>query len=286
MGIRTTPSLLSPRITSCYPRLDDEKTHLGIPGLHKFSIYQACLRNPRQPRDYSLYRTRGMKRDDRLYAFVIAWILFPIGSNHAQLTTEVICLLHALKEDISIDWVTIISDNMTKITRLDVSSLPYGVFIAKVLEYYRVHFTNEINQYYNKKNTVDKFVLHHMGLRRRENGWAFKDENQNEGEEVDPLNESASTVVAPFSPNNEFERYMKFGMQNLGDDEEENNETVGDAIANYGSRSEEEKDGNENQEGDAMEEDGEEEEDAEGEEDGSEEGNGGNEEEKDTNQFD
>lgn len=33
-------------------RLGNEKNHLGIKDLHKFSIYQACLRDPRQPRDY------------------------------------------------------------------------------------------------------------------------------------------------------------------------------------------------------------------------------------------
>ncbi|KOM56234.1 hypothetical protein LR48_Vigan10g212600 [Vigna angularis] len=94
--------------------------------------------------------------------------------------------------------------------------------------------------------------------------------------EVDPLNANASTV-ASFRPKNEFERYMKLGMQNLNDDdddEEENNETEGDATENDDSGSEKDKDGDEHQEEDAME------------EDGSEEENEGNKEEEDTNQSD
>ncbi|KOM40961.1 hypothetical protein LR48_Vigan04g115900 [Vigna angularis] len=61
-----------------------EKSHLGIDGLQKFSVYQDCLRNSNEPRDYSHYRTSGMKKDDCLCAFIITWILLPRGINHAQ----------------------------------------------------------------------------------------------------------------------------------------------------------------------------------------------------------
>lgn len=84
-------------------RAGGEKTHLGIEGLHKFSVYQDCLRDPNQARDCSFYKTGGMKRDDRLCAYVISWILLPRGSNHAQLTTEDIFIIYALKSNIQTD---------------------------------------------------------------------------------------------------------------------------------------------------------------------------------------
>lgn len=68
-----------------------------------------------------------MKREDRLCAFVIPWILLPRGSNHAQLTTEDICLIHALKENIQPNWVAIISDNMIKVTRFTSAKSTYNV---------------------------------------------------------------------------------------------------------------------------------------------------------------
>ncbi|WVZ08945.1 hypothetical protein V8G54_022291, partial [Vigna mungo] len=85
-------------------RSDGEKCHLRIEGFHKFRVYQDCLRNPSEPKDYSHYRTEGMKKDDRLCAFIITWILLPRGSNHAQVTIEDLCLLHALIENIQTDW--------------------------------------------------------------------------------------------------------------------------------------------------------------------------------------
>ncbi|KOM40887.1 hypothetical protein LR48_Vigan04g108500 [Vigna angularis] len=83
-------------ITGFRPK--DEKCHLVIEGMNKFSMYQNFLENPNEPRDYSLYRAGRMKREDRLCAFVIVSILLPRGSNHAQLTIKDVCLIHALKE--------------------------------------------------------------------------------------------------------------------------------------------------------------------------------------------
>ncbi|WVY91359.1 hypothetical protein V8G54_036873 [Vigna mungo] len=205
-----------------------------------------------------------MKKDYRLCAFMIARILLPRRRNHAQLTTEDICLIHALKESIQTDWAKAIFDNRIKVTRPDIASLPYVVFISQVLVHCKVEFTDEATQYYNKKNMAHKSTLHHMGLRRSETGWVFIDEHQhNMGEEVDPLNASSSTTASSFRPKNEFERNIvrqihtlishhniyqsrfdkldqeiatiqqKLGNQNLDDEEEENNLNEGETDANH-----------------------------------------------------
>lgn len=103
--------------------------------------------------------------DDRLCAFVIAWILLLRGRNNAQLTIEDIYIIHVLKENIQIDWDAANLDNMIKVTRLNVDSLPYAVFISKVLQRYNVDFAEETHESYGKRNLVDKNALHHMGLR-------------------------------------------------------------------------------------------------------------------------
>lgn len=103
--------------------------------------------------------------DDRLCAFVIAWILLLRGRNNAQLTIEDIYIIHVLKENIQIDWDAANLDNMIKVTRLNVDSLPYAVFISKVLQRYNVDFAEETRESYGKRNLVDKNALHHMGLR-------------------------------------------------------------------------------------------------------------------------
>ncbi|WVY89820.1 hypothetical protein V8G54_035334 [Vigna mungo] len=72
-----------------------------------------------------------MKKDDCLCSFIISWILLLRGSNHAQATTEDLCLVHALKENVQTDWAAAIFENMLKVTRLESASLPYSVFISK-----------------------------------------------------------------------------------------------------------------------------------------------------------
>ncbi|BAT74736.1 hypothetical protein VIGAN_01247800 [Vigna angularis var. angularis] len=112
-----------------------------------------------------------MKRDDHLCTFVIAWILLLRGSNHAQLTTVDICIIHALKKNIQTASAAAIADNMIKVTRQDVASLPYVVFISKVLPHYHVDCVEESCESYGKRNLVDKNASHHMGLRPGEDGW-------------------------------------------------------------------------------------------------------------------
>ncbi|KOM57741.1 hypothetical protein LR48_Vigan11g077400 [Vigna angularis] len=95
-------------------RLEGQKCHLGMEGFHKFTIYQDSLRNIDEVRDYSHYKTGGMKKDDKLFVFVISWILMSRGSNHAQATTEDLYLLKAIKENIQVDWPAAISENTLK----------------------------------------------------------------------------------------------------------------------------------------------------------------------------
>ncbi|BAT96027.1 hypothetical protein LR48_Vigan02g075100 [Vigna angularis] len=150
-------------------RLGGEKCHLGVEGFHKFTVYQDCLRNPDEVRDYSHYKTSNMKKDDCLCAFIISWILMPRGSNHAQATTEDLCLLYALKENIQTDWPATISENMLKVTRLESEMLPYCVFISRILIHFGVECVSESYESYGKSNVIEKSTLHHMGLQHGPN---------------------------------------------------------------------------------------------------------------------
>ncbi|KOM48181.1 hypothetical protein LR48_Vigan07g188500 [Vigna angularis] len=145
---------------------------------------------------------RGMKKDDCLCAFIISWILMPRGSNHAQTTTEDLCLLKSFRENIQVDWAAVISENMLKITRLESASLPYCVFISKLLIHFGVKCVNESSESYGKSNLIDKSALHHIGLQHGPEGWMFKDEYAEEEEEA------AGSSSTPYRPRSEFEKYM------------------------------------------------------------------------------
>ncbi|KOM34646.1 hypothetical protein LR48_Vigan02g079600 [Vigna angularis] len=67
-------------------------------GINKMTIYRDCLRSAEEPRDFTLFKVGGLKKNERLCAFIIAWILLPRGGNHAKLSTKDVYLLHALRD--------------------------------------------------------------------------------------------------------------------------------------------------------------------------------------------
>ncbi|XP_047161390.1 uncharacterized protein LOC124831443, partial [Vigna umbellata] len=169
--------------------LRGEKCHLGMEGFHKFTVYQDNSRNPVEMRDYSHYKTGGMKKDDR-------------GSNNTQATTEDLYLLKAIKENIQADWPAAISENMLKVTRLESTMLPYRVFISKVMIHFGVECVNESSESYGRTNMIDKSTLHRMGLQDGPNGWQFKDELADEDEDA------AGSSSVPYRSRSEFEKFI------------------------------------------------------------------------------
>ncbi|KOM25059.1 hypothetical protein LR48_Vigan46s002100 [Vigna angularis] len=89
---------------------------------------------------------------------------------------------------------------MLKVTRLESASLPYAVFMSKVLPHFQVNYIEESCETYNKRKIIDKSALHHMNLQHVPNGWIFKDENLDE-EKVPTESSSASS-----RPKSEFEK--------------------------------------------------------------------------------
>jgi len=132
-------------------RITGIPTHRGFPGINRLDIYQGCLWDPTAKRDYSIFRAGGMKKDERVLAFLIAWILVPRNVNHAQLTREDVFLIHAFKSNILINWSEVVSDTMQKAIKLPNYPLPYVVFVCKVLEHYKVNLSGEASYTPNHK---------------------------------------------------------------------------------------------------------------------------------------
>lgn len=63
----------------------------------KKEIYKDCLRYPKRKMIYKLYLHDGMKREEKMYAFILAWVLLPGRYINDRLTTEDVFLLHAIK---------------------------------------------------------------------------------------------------------------------------------------------------------------------------------------------
>jgi len=165
-------------------RISGIPAHRGFPGANRLDVYQGCLRDPKAKRDYSIFRAGGMKKDERVLAFLTAWILVPRNGNHAQLTTEDVFLLHAFKSNVLVDWSEVISDTMQKAIKLPNYPLPYAVFVCKILELYKVDFSGEASYTPNHTSLIGENALHHMGMSFRGNTWRFKDEPDSDPEDT------------------------------------------------------------------------------------------------------
>jgi len=53
--------------------------------------------------------------------------------------------------------------------------LPYGLFLSKVLKYYKVDLTDEVSMDLNHTNVIEVNALYHMRIFLFNKEWAFKD---------------------------------------------------------------------------------------------------------------
>ncbi|KOM29399.1 hypothetical protein LR48_Vigan661s003600 [Vigna angularis] len=141
-------------------------------------------------------------KDDRLTVFVISWILMLRGSNHAKATIEDLYVLKAFKENIQVDWLAAISDNMLKVTRLESVKLSYCVFISKILIHFGVDYIGESSESYNRTSLINKDALHKIRMQHTPEGWRFKDEITEEGDEA------GQSSSIPYRARSEFERTL------------------------------------------------------------------------------
>ncbi|KAG2384652.1 hypothetical protein LR48_Vigan10g123600 [Vigna angularis] len=143
---------------------------------HKKKIYMDCLRYPKRLKIYKPYLHGGMKREEKMCAFVIS-------------------------------LVAAMSDHMIEIASHHGHNLPYGVFINSVLKHNQVDLTGEKNFRCTKSNGIGKAALTFINLKKTEDGWVFKDVRT----PILDVDETPST----FTPHTEFERFVVDQFQRL-----------------------------------------------------------------------
>ncbi|QCE16648.1 hypothetical protein DEO72_LG11g3666 [Vigna unguiculata] len=157
-------------------QIGGEKSHVGSANLRKMEIYKSLLRHPSSAKRCNFYKTGGMKRDDRVMAFIIGWILAPRAGNHGQLLTEDIFLMHAINSRVKINWSALVSDTIIKTTNLQMYPLPYALFLSRVFEYYNLDLADEVSVPITHSSLIELNALHHMGFVFNDTEWTFKDD--------------------------------------------------------------------------------------------------------------
>lgn len=75
-----------------------EKSISTIAGFNKLKVCKSCFRDPNSR--FKGFDAGGVKVDDKILTFIIAWHLKPRGSNHDLLNEGNLIFLYALKRKI------------------------------------------------------------------------------------------------------------------------------------------------------------------------------------------
>jgi len=106
--------------------------------------------------------------------------------------------------------LTLTSDTILKAIRLPLYPLPYGLFLSKVFEYYKLDFTKEACMDLNHNNIIEVIALHHIGIFLFDKVWPLKDDPHEVLEDIPPLSTDVSTTKPMFGvkPKNPFKHGM------------------------------------------------------------------------------
>ncbi|KOM48373.1 hypothetical protein LR48_Vigan07g207700 [Vigna angularis] len=83
-------------------------------------------------------------------------------------------------------------------------NLPYGLFISKVLTLHQVVLTRETRVVCNRTNEIGKAILTCIGMKKNDDGWAFRDVQTQVRSKVEMFDYDENSMS--FTPESEFER--------------------------------------------------------------------------------
>ncbi|KAF1870055.1 hypothetical protein Lal_00017635 [Lupinus albus] len=102
--------------------------------------------------------------EDRLIHYFLTYVILPKFSNHSQISDIELQLMYAIKFNIKINWNKMIMQQMWHV-RGSQSSLPYAIFITKILEHFGVSLDSETKVALNlRESKVDIEVVHTMAF--------------------------------------------------------------------------------------------------------------------------
>ncbi|KAF1884330.1 hypothetical protein Lal_00033503 [Lupinus albus] len=100
--------------------------------------------------------------EDRLIHYFLSYVILPKYSNHSQISDIELQLMYAIKFNIKINWAKMIMNQMWHV-RGSQSSLPYAIFITKILEHFGVSLDGETEVALNlRESKVDIEAFHKM----------------------------------------------------------------------------------------------------------------------------
>ncbi|KAF1894369.1 hypothetical protein Lal_00027128 [Lupinus albus] len=102
--------------------------------------------------------------EERLVHYFQSYVILPKFSNHSQISDIELQLMYDIQYNIKINWAKMIMQQLWHV-RGSQSSLPYAIFITKILEHFEVSLDGETKVAFNlRESKIDIEVVHKMGF--------------------------------------------------------------------------------------------------------------------------
>ncbi|WVY97417.1 hypothetical protein V8G54_029568 [Vigna mungo] len=183
-------------------------------------MFKDCMRYPGRYKKEKGFLFKWLNKEEKIVAHIIRHILIPRRGNLIKLTPVDIYLLNAIMLRIPTNWVVVFKWHILDVVVNDWCTLPYCVFISKILALNGVSLNGENKVTCTKANQIGKATMTCINLNKTALGWIFSDEldptkgrengrnnqeyvasstsiEESEREEVDETSEEDSEELAP-----------------------------------------------------------------------------------------
>ena len=113
----------------------------------------------------------GLTAEDKILVYLIAYILTPRSSNHAQVTDDDLHIVYCLKSGIKMKLVLLNEDIMLKSRRLVDYEFLYVVLASRFINYFNVDVSNEVVDFTKASSEITERHLQQIGMRFVDHEW-------------------------------------------------------------------------------------------------------------------
>lgn len=111
--------------------------------LNKKRVYKEWLRFPGLYNTENAFAHKGLLKEEKIVAHLLAKIILPGRIRKDRMTTEHVHLLHAIRNNTPTKWLRVVKDHMKNVALKRSLYLPYACLISKILVLQVVEVRNE-----------------------------------------------------------------------------------------------------------------------------------------------
>ncbi|MED6164670.1 hypothetical protein PIB30_092385, partial [Stylosanthes scabra] len=105
----------------------------------------------------------------RVLHYILNYILMPRAHGHGHVTDDDLVIIHAMVNEITINWTYFIVQHMLRFTKGQSSTgFGYVCLWSRIFNHFRIDFSEEVSKTLGNSGVIDIITLHHMGSAMKE----------------------------------------------------------------------------------------------------------------------